>query len=300
MTRNVAGRGGRVDFNSLEERGNCVVQFGLDVSQHQLSWSEILHRTRLAEEAGFTGVWVFDHFKPLYGDPAGPCLEAYTLMAALAAVTNRVRIGALVTGITYRHPSLLATEAITIDQISGGRLELALGAAWFEEEHRQLGFDFPATRERVERLDEAITVIEDLMTRDNVSHHGKYFRLDNATYHPRPVQQPRPPLWIGASGERLMLPLVGRRADVWHHSGPVQEMIRKSAMIDRLAEEAGRDPQSIRRAGSLSLSQPWDAIRERATLLRQAGFFYLVVDWPSEGESRVREFAENVMPEFAA
>jgi len=258
-----------------------------------------VHRTRLGEEAGFTGIWVFDHFKPLYGDPSGPCLEAYTLMAALAAVTERVRIGALVTGVTYRHPSLLATEAVTIDHVSNGRLELALGAAWFEGEHRQLGFDFPPTPDRVRRLDEALDVIDLLMTQDNASYDGQYFRLENATYHPRPVQQPRPPIWIGASGERLMLPLVARRADVWHHSGAVPEMIRKSALIDRLAEEAGRDPASIRRAGSLSLSQPWDAIRERASRLRDAGFTYLVVDWPSEGEGRVSEFAEKVMPEYA-
>jgi F420-dependent oxidoreductase-like protein len=275
------------------------LQFGLDVSQHQLTWQEIVHRAQLGEEAGFTGIWVFDHFKPLYGDPAGPCLEAYTLMAALAAITKRVRIGALVTGVTYRHPSLLATEAVTIDQVSDGRLELALGAAWFEGEHRQLGFDFPPTPERVRRLDEALDVIDLLMTQDNASYDGQYFRLENATYHPRPVQQPRPPIWIGASGERLMLPLVARRADVWHNSGPVAEVARKSELIDRLAEEAGRDPKSIRRAGSLSLSQPWDAIRERASRLRDAGFTYLVVDWPSEGEGRVSEFVEKVMPEYA-
>lgn len=275
------------------------MDFGLDVSQHQLTWQEILHRVQIGEEFGFTGVWVFDHFKPLYADPNGPCLEGYTLMAAIAAATKRVRIGALVTGATYRHASLLATEAVTVDQISGGRLELGLGAAWFEGEHRELGFDFPPTRERVKRLEEAIDVITLLMTQDGANYDGAYFRLDDATYHPRPVQQPHPPIWIGAGGEKLMLPLVARKADVWHNSGPVAEVIRKSALIDQLAIEAGRDPKAIRRAGSLSLSQPWEAIRERAGQLRDAGFTYLVVDWPSEGEDRVKEFARDVMPEFA-
>ena len=120
-----------------------TVELGLDVSQHQLSWQELLNRTHWAEDAGFEGAWVFDHFKALYGDPAGPCLEAWTLLAALGAATSRIRLGPLVTGITYRHPSILATEVVTADHVSQGRIELALGAAWHEREHHELGIDFP-------------------------------------------------------------------------------------------------------------------------------------------------------------
>ena len=145
------------------------MRFGLDVSQHQLQWPQILERVRYAEQAGFDGAWVFDHFKPLYGDPGGPCMEAYTLMSALAASTERIRLGALVTGVTYRHPSILATEAATIDQVSSGRLELSLGAAWFEQEHRELGIPFPPTRERFERLEEALQVIRLLLTEDGAT-----------------------------------------------------------------------------------------------------------------------------------
>ncbi|HZT96044.1 MAG TPA: TIGR03560 family F420-dependent LLM class oxidoreductase [Chloroflexota bacterium] len=275
------------------------MRFGLDVSQHQLEWREILHRAQLGEELGFDGVWVFDHFKPLYADPNGPCLEAYTLLAGLAAATSRVRLGALVTGATYRHPSLLATEAITVDHISNGRLELALGAAWFEQEHRELGFDFPPTRERVRRLEETIEVIRGLMTADNVTVHGRYFHLDNATYHPRPVQKPHPPIWLGASGEKLMLPLVARLADAWHNSGSAEEVIRKSKLLDELATEAGRDPGEIMRAGSVGLSD-LSATATKLGRLSEGGFGYVVVDWPGEGEEQVRRFASEVMPSFVS
>lgn len=272
------------------------MRIGIDVSQHQLSWPELLDRVGLAEEAGFDGAWVFDHFKVLYGPDRGPCLEAWTLLAALAAATSRIRLGALVTGVTYRHPSVLAAEAVTVDHVSGGRLELAMGAAWFAEEHEQLGIEFPTPGERIDRLDEAIQVITLLMTEDEASFDGRYYRLRHATYWPRPVQRPRPPLWIGGGGERKLLPLVARRADMWHGFGSVRELTRKSGLLDRLAEEAGRDPMTIGRSTNLSLSEPWDEVRRRADALADAGFSYLVASWPSEGRARVEEFADQVMP----
>jgi F420-dependent oxidoreductase-like protein len=274
------------------------MRFGLDVSQHQLQWPQILERVRYAEQAGFDGAWVFDHFKPLYGDPGGPCMEAYTLMSALAASTERIRLGALVTGVTYRHPSILATEAATIDQVSSGRLELSLGAAWFEQEHRELGIPFPPTRERFERLEEALQVIRLLLTEDGATFEGRHYRLDRGTYQPRPVQQPHPPIWVGAGGERLGIPIAARHADVWHSFGSVETLRRKSAILERHAEKAGRDPASIVRATDLSLSEPWDEVRERIEAVSQAGLSYLVVSWPSEGRGRLEEFVERVLPDF--
>ncbi len=276
------------------------MRLGLDVSQHQLEWSELLRRVRFAEEAGFDGAWVFDHFKPLYGDRNGPCLEGWTLLAAMAASTEHIRLGTLVTGVTYRHPSVLAAEAVTVDQVSGGRLELAVGAAWFEGEHRELGIPFPQTRERTERLEEAVQVIRLLMTEDAATFEGTHYRLEGATYHPRPVQQPHPPIWIGAGGERRTIPIVARHADVWHSFGSVEVLQRKAAVLERAAEVAGRDPDSIVRATDLSISEPWDEVRRRAHALGAIGFTYLVVSWPSEGWGRVEEFVAKVMPDLTS
>ena len=276
------------------------VRFGLDVAQHQLEWPDLLHRVQFAEEQGFDGAWVFDHFKPLYGDPGGPCLEGWTLLAGLAAQTSRIRLGTLVTGMTYRHPSVLATQAVTVDQISNGRLELGLGAAWNEPEHRAFGIPFPAIKERAERLEEGIEVMRSLMTRDGASFKGKHYQLEQATYRPRPVQQPHPPIWIGASGEQLMLPIVARQADAWHAFGSADALGRKSRLLDEYAEKAGRDPKQILRSTSLSISEPLEQARRKAERLRDAGFGYLVVSWPAEGERKVQEFARTVIPSFSA
>ena len=276
------------------------MRIGLDVSQHHLDWGELLGRVRFAEEAGFDGAWVFDHFKPLYGSPVGPCLEAYTLLAALAAHTSRIRLGALVTGVTYRHPSMLAAEAVTVDHVSGGRLELALGAAWFEQEHRELGVPFPPAGERIDRLEEAIVVLRALMTSDDATVDGRHYELRGATYRPRPVQQPHPPIWVGAGGVRRTIPLAARHADAWHAFGSLESLRDKAAVLDDHARRAGRDPGEILRATHLSLSEPWTEIRSTALRVADAGFGYLVASWPSEGRLRVEEFVERLLPELSA
>src|SRR5215475_6556292 len=132
------------------------MRFGLDVAQQRMSWDELLRRVRLAEELGFEGIWGFDHFEPMYGDGPGETFEGMTTLAALASATSRIRLGLLVTGVTYRHPSVLAAQAITIDHASHGRLELALGAAWYGDEHHQLGIDFPPLPERFDRLEDCL------------------------------------------------------------------------------------------------------------------------------------------------
>jgi F420-dependent oxidoreductase-like protein len=275
------------------------MRLGLDVAQHQLAWPELVERVQFAEARGFDGAWVFDHFKPLYGDSKGPCLEGWTLLAGLAALTSRIRLGVLVTGITYRHPSILATEAVTVDHISNGRLELGMGAAWHQPEHEALGIPFPPIKERAERLEEGVQVVRLLMTKDRATFTGRHYQLAGASYHPRPVQRPHPPIWIGAGGEQLMLPIVARQADAWHAFGSEESMARKSRLLDQLAEKVGRDPKAILRSASLSLSRPWDQVRRRAAQLRAAGFGYLIAEWPSEGKRRLDDFVDKVMPEIA-
>ena len=276
------------------------MRIDIETSQHHLTWDEITSRARLAEEAGFEGVWIFDHFKPLYANPKGPCFEAWTLLAGIAAVTEKIRMGTLVTGITYRHPSILATEAVTVDHISNGRLEYAIGAAWFDGEHDELGVRFPGTRERIEVLEDAINIYKALTTEEDVTYKGKHYSLDNATYLPRPVQKPYPPLWLGASGEKVMLPLVGRTADAWHTYGNRKDLARKWDIVSEAATKAGRDPSQIRRSTSISISKPWDEVRDRAHAYRELGLDILIVSWPTEGRERVEDFAENVLPELQA
>ena len=271
------------------------MRFGLDVAQQRVEWDELVGRVRFAEELGFDGVWGFDHFQPMYGEGPGNCFEGMTTLAALAGLTERVRLGLLVTGVTYRHPSVLAAEAVTIDHASGGRLELALGSAWFEPEHTALGIDFPSVAERADMLDDAVEMVVGLMTGEQVSYDGRRFRLVDARLRPPPVQRPHPPLWIGGTGPRRTLPTAARRADVWHAFGTPASLREPSARLDRLAEEAGRDPSSIVRAASLSLSEPVDEIRRTVDAWQEAGFGYLVCGWPGEGPDRVSRFASEVL-----
>ncbi len=272
----------------------------VETSQQHVTWEELTARIRFVEQAGFDGVWIFDHFKPLYADPKGPCFEGWTALAAIAALTSRIRIGTLVTGITYRHPSILATEAVTVDHISNGRLEYAIGAAWFDGEHRELGVDFPPTRERIHMLEDAINIYKLLTTEEDVTYQGRHFSLDNATYLPRPVQSPYPPLWIGASGEQVMLPLVGRTADAWHTFGNRRDLARKWDIVRAAAEKAGRNPADIRRSTNISISKPWGEVRDRAAAYRDLGLDVLIVSWPSEGWERIEEFVADVLPELKA
>jgi F420-dependent oxidoreductase-like protein len=276
------------------------VRIGLDLAQHHLEWDELVDRVRFAEDAGFDGAWVFDHFTALYGSSTGPCLEAYTLLAGLAARTTRIRLGALVTGITYRHPSILATEAVTVDHVSGGRLELAVGAAWLEEEHAELGIPFPPTAERAERLEEAIGVLRLLMTTDGATFQGRHYQLRGATYRPRPVQRPHPPIWVGAGGPRRTIPVAARQADAWHAFGSLDVLRSKAGVLDEHARRAGRDPAEILRSTSLSLSEPWAEVRSTALRLADAGFTYLIASWPAEGRGRLDEFVDRLLPELVA
>jgi F420-dependent oxidoreductase-like protein len=268
------------------------MRFGLDVAQQRMPWTELARRVRLAEELGFDGVWGFDHFQPMYGEGPGECFEANTTLAAWAGVTSRIRLGTLVTGMTYRHPSVFAAEAITIDHASGGRLELSYGAAWFQKEHRELGIPFPSVAERVNAFEEAVQIVRGLLTTDGFTFEGRYFQTRNATLRPRPVQQPHPPIWIGASGERRMLPIAAKYADVWHCYGSPRTLADKSRRLSDLAADAGRDPGTITRASSLSL----DDVAQAGTDIeawRDAGFDYLVCGWPGAGESNVEAFAER-------
>ena len=274
------------------------MRFGIDVAQQRMPWDEVVSRVRFAEDLGFDGAWGFDHFQPMYGEGPGECFEGMTTLAALAGQTSRIRLGLLVTGMTYRHPSVLAAQAVTIDHASHGRLDLSLGAAWFDPEHDALGIPFPSTGERFDLLEDALEITTRLFTGERVSYEGRRVSLRDAQLRPLPVQRPRPPIWIGGNGPRRTLPLVARYADAWHAFGTPTSLEAASTRIDELAAAAGRDPSGILRAGSLSLSDPWDTVRKYLGKWRDAGWGYLVCGWPEEGRGRVEEFVAEVMPEF--
>jgi F420-dependent oxidoreductase-like protein len=203
-----------------------------------------------AESAGFDLVTVMDHFYQIrvIGPETEPMLEAYTTLGSLAARTSRVRIGTLVTGVTYRNPALLAKMVTTLDVISGGRAILGIGAAWNEAEHIGYGYDFPPTRERMDRLDEALQIAKLMFTQERPSFEGRFYRIDRALNHPRPIQTGGPKILVGGGGEQRTLRLAARYADLTHwFAGSVDEFKHKQEVLERHCEAEGRDPSSIMR-----------------------------------------------------
>jgi len=275
------------------------MRFGLDVAQQRMPWDELVRRVRLAEDLGFDGAWGFDHFQPMYGEGPGETFEGMTTLAALAGMTTRIRLGLLVTGATYRHPSVFAAQALTVDHASHGRLELSLGAAWFDKEHAELGIPFPSTPERFALLEDTLEIVTRLFTGEVVTYEGRVVSLHDAQMRPTPVQHPRPPIWIGGNGPRRTLPLVARYADAWHAFGTPNSLREAYERLDQLAIEAGRDPSDILRAGSLSLDDI-ETARRHAPKWRDAGYSYLVCGWPGGGDDQVEQFAREVMPELTA
>jgi F420-dependent oxidoreductase-like protein len=202
---------------------------------------------RSAEAAGFEQVTVMDHFYQItvVGKEEEPMLEGYTTLAALARETSRVRLATMVTGVTYRSPALVAKMITTLDVISKGRMICGIGAAWNESEHIGYGFEFPPIRERMDRLDEALTIVKLMFTQERPSFAGTHYRIDRALNNPRPLQPGGPKILVGGGGEQRTLRLVARHADISHWFGTLAEIKRKSEILDRYCDEEGRDPASI-------------------------------------------------------
>jgi F420-dependent oxidoreductase-like protein len=275
------------------------MRFGLDVAQQRMPWDEVVRRVKLAEDLGFDGAWGFDHFEPMYGEGPGETFDGMTTLAALAGQTTRIRLGLLVAGVTYRNPSVFAFQANTIDHASHGRLELSIGAAWHDKEHREFGIDFPTTGERFDLLEDALEIMQRLFTGEEVSYDGKRVSLDKARMQPLPVQRPHPPIWIGGNGPKRTLPLVARYADVWHTWGTPNSVKESNDRVDELAQAAGRKPADIMRATSVSLDD-LETARKHVGKWVDAGYGYLVCGWPDAGDKQVEAFARDVMAEFAS
>ncbi len=202
-----------------------------------------------AESAGFDMVTVMDHFYqiPMTGPETEPMLEAYTTLGALSQRTNHIFLSALVTGVTYRNPALLAKQVTTLDTLSRGRAILGIGAAWNESEHRGYGFDFPPVGRRMDRLEEALRIAKAMFTEDRPSFSGRYYQIDRALNVPRPLQPGGPRILVGGGGEQRTLRLVARYADISNWFGSVDDMRRKGEILERYCAEEGRDPSEILR-----------------------------------------------------
>ncbi|HLY13070.1 MAG TPA: LLM class flavin-dependent oxidoreductase [Candidatus Limnocylindrales bacterium] len=239
------------------------VSFGIKTSQANTTYAEIQRIWREADQvAVFEHAWLWDHLVPLRGDVTGPALEAWTLLAALAAQTTRLRLGIIVTNNRIRQPAVLAKMAATVDIIAGGRLEFGIGAggsavadpAGLALVHRELdayGIEVVAPGEAVGALGEACTIIKRLWTEDTpFDFEGRYYQLKGAICEPKPVQRPGPPITIGAGGERLALRVVAEQADIWNcpTRGDIAEFRRKSAVLDDHCAAIGRDPGEITRS----------------------------------------------------
>lgn len=290
------------------------LRFGLFVGQAGMSWDDLRARFELADELGFDHIWLVDHMMPTDPPYDRPMFEAWTSLAALAALTSRVRIGILVTSNTFRHPSVLAKQAMTVDHISGGRLILGIGTGWHEEEHRRFGIDFPGAPERVDQLEEALDVITGLMSGEPTSFDGSHYRLDGAHALPPPVQRPRIPILVAAHRPR-MLRLAARRADMWDTfatthgtatEGIASDLAERVGIFEEACREAGRDPEDIRRSVWVGAdrSGPFSSLDAYAAFVehhRALGFTDLMAALPApEHWPMVREIATSLLPQLRA
>ena len=226
--------------------GSHPIRFGVQTAPQQISWAELRETWQEVEKLGFDTLWVNDHLLPSVGPSDAPNLEGWTVLSAIAALTTRVRIGVMVTSNTFRHPVVLAKMATTVDHISGGRLILGIGSGYFAQEHQVYGIPLHTPSRRARQLEEALQVIRKLWTEENVSFTGTYYQLANAPFAPKPLQKPHPPIMIAGTGEKLILPLVAKYADMWNAGGlGIEALARKVAILEEHCARIGRDASDI-------------------------------------------------------
>jgi F420-dependent oxidoreductase-like protein len=307
------------------------IRFGVQTPPQNVTFQKLHEIWKLIDSLRFDTAWTFDHFFALGPDPSGPCFEGWISLTALMADTSHVQGGVLVTGNTYRHPAVLAKMGATLDHTSRGRLIMGIGAAWFELEHRAYGIPFGTVGERIRRLDEAVDVIKMLWTEKQVTFEGRYYQLKNAYCEPKPLQQPKPRIMIGGAGEKLMLRVVAKHADMWNTFGS-PELFRqkvsilgehcaaigrnvddieiswagaafiteskqaKEAMVKEIARAFGRTPEEMEPA---TLIGSTTEVRERMQRFIDAGVTHFIVSaMPPFDEQSLRRLAEEIMPGY--
>jgi alkanesulfonate monooxygenase SsuD/methylene tetrahydromethanopterin reductase-like flavin-dependent oxidoreductase (luciferase family) len=278
----------------------AAIQFDMNLAQHNVSWNDWLNTAITLDGLAFGTFWGFDHLYPIGGDLEGPEHECYTTMAAAAAATKRIRIGALVSGVMYRNPALQIKMATELDVISNGRFDFGIGAAWAEREFRAFNIPFPEPKVRIGALRETLDLAKLVWSGDpkkKVTYEGKYVKAQDLFINPQPIQRPHPPIVIGGSGEQLTLRVVARHADVWHGFGDLATLKRKIDLIDGYARSYGRDGSQIVKSTGVSIwvGDPPAALVDRmAQSGRSAAQIRagLLHGAPAEIEQRLRQYVD--------
>ena len=275
------------------------MRFAFKTSTQNTTWDDMLAVWRVADQIDvYESGWTFDHFSPIFSDPTGPCLEGWTTLTALAQATTRLRLGTLVTGIHHRHPAVLANMAAALDIISGGRLELGIGAGWNEEESEAYGIELGSLTERFDRFDEACQVLIGLLSQETTDFDGRFFRLRAARNEPKGPQRPHPPICIGGNGEKRTLRITAKYADHWNFvGGTPAEFARKRDVLKAHCADVGRNPKDIMLSAHVRLSpeRGHRGVIEDAIALGAEGLDLAIVYLPLPYDPAVMEpLAESI------
>lgn len=269
------------------------MRFAFKTAPQNTEWPDMLAVWQAADAIEvFDSGWTFDHFYPIFSDPNGPCLEGWTTLTALAQATTRLRLGTLVTGIHHRHPAVLANTASALDIISGGRLELGIGAGWNEEESDAYGIELGSITDRFDRFEEACQVLIGLLSRESTDFAGRFYRLTAARNEPKGPQRPHPPICIGGTGERRTLRIVAKYAQHWNFpGGTAVEFARKRDVLKVHCAEVGRNPKEILLSAHIRLTpdRGFRGVIEDTIALGAEGLDLAIVYLPPPHDPRVLE-----------
>ena len=276
------------------------MRFAFKTAPQNTTWDAMLEVWRAADDIEvYESGWTFDHFYPIFSDSTGPCLEGWMTLAGLAQATRRLRLGTLVTGIHYRHPAVLANMAATLDVMSGGRLELGIGAGWNEEESGAYGIELGTPRERSDRFEEACAVLTGLLSQETTTFKGSYYQLTDARCEPKPVQQPHPPICIGGSGRLRTLRTTARYAQHWNFVGGTPDQFRETRdVLHQHCADIGRDPAEILLSSHVMFTGDPAETAANAAALGEAGVQLGIVNLRPPHTPAVLEPLANALSEL--